>query len=360
VLVERLLTNPESGAIAAAATTSLPERIGGDKNWDYRYGWIRDTALALESLLAVRLTVDCHRTLAWVLEASARTNPDVRPFYGLHGETDLPRFDVDVAGYQGSRPVRVGNDAHRQLQLGGFGDIMDAAYRYCSRGHILDSPDARRLAVLADRVCELWHHDDSGIWEIEPRPYTNSKMACWAMLDHAVELAETGQLPDENVREWRDERAAIRSWVDEHGWSEQRQTFVGWAGGDELDASVLLAARWGIVEPTDERYLSTVRVVREELGAGPFLYRLTGSKGDEGCFLACSFWLVDGLARAGRVDEAGALMEELLPAANDVGLYAEMIDPDTRELLGNFPQALTHLSLILAAVSVMRAERAQL
>jgi GH15 family glucan-1,4-alpha-glucosidase len=356
VLVQRLLTFPPTGAIAAAPTSSLPERIGGDRNWDYRYSWVRDTSLALESLLAARLTVECQRSLAWVVDVS-RVQEELQPMYTLRGKADLPRLDLDFAGYRGSRPVRVGNDADGQLQLGGYADVIGAAYRFCEHGNMLDARTAEQCAHVADEVCRLWRRDDSGIWEIEPRPYTQSKLACWGALDHAIQLATDGRLPDGHVARWQKVREQIRDWVEEKCWSGGRGAYVMWPGSDELDASVLIAARYGYFEVGDERLASTIEALRRELGSGPFLYRSTGLRREEGCFLACSFWLVDALARQGRLDEARPLMDELLAAANDVGLYAEEIDPDTRAHLGNFPQALTHLSLILAAVSVMRAER---
>ncbi|HEV2591178.1 MAG TPA: glycoside hydrolase family 15 protein [Gaiellaceae bacterium] len=356
VLAQRLLTHQPSGAIAAAATTSLPEKIGGDRNWDYRYSWVRDTSLALESLLAARLNVECQRSLDWVLDA-ARQGDDVQPVYTLSGSPDLPREDIDVPGYRGSQPVRVGNDAQKQLQLGSYADLIDAAFRFCSHGHILDPRSSEQIAAFADKVCDLWRSDDAGIWEIEPAQYTQSNMACWAALDHAVDMADKGRVPSDNAKVWKRERDAILEWIDTEAWSEQRDAFVMRPGSNDLDASVLLAPRWGCVDARDERFASTIEVIRKELGHGPFLWRTTQLREQEGCFLACSFWLVDALARGGRIDEARELMEQLLPAANDVGLYSEQIDPVTGAALGNTPQALTHLSLILAAVSVMRAER---
>ena len=354
VLAQRMLTHASTGAIAAAATTSLPERIGGDRNWDYRFSWVRDTSLALESLLAVQLSVECQNSLQWVL-AAARNGDGVQPMYTLRGKPDLPREDVAVPGYRGSRPVRVGNDAQRQFQLGSYADIVDAAYRFCSHGHILDPRSSRQVAQLADDICELWRHADAGIWEIEPAQYTQSKMACWAALDRARSLAADGRVAE--GKRWKNEQAAIADWIEAECWSESRGAYVMGAGSDELDASVLLGARWGYCDATSARFASTISAIRDELAHGPFLWRTTSLRGKEGCFLACSFWLVDALARCGRVDEARELMEELLPASNDVGIYAEQLDPHTGAALGNTPQALTHLSLILAAVSVMRAER---
>src|SRR4051794_34266249 len=357
VLTQRLLTFPPSGAIAAAATTSLPERIGGDRNWDYRFSWVRDTSLALESLLAVRLSVECQRSLAWVVDATHDVD-SLQPMYTLRGDSDLLREDIAFEGYRGSRPVRVGNDADGQLQLGSYGDVIGAAYRFCADGHMLDPRTAERVAQLADDVCELWERDDAGIWEIEPQAYTTSKIGAWAALDHATILANDGRVRDDSVKEWQRERDRIRDWVEEHGWSDSRRAYVLHPGSEELDASVLLGARMAYFEAGDERFLATIDAIRRELAEGPFLYRTTGFREQEGCFLACSFWLVDALARMGSLDEARALMDELVGAANDVGLYAEEIDPASGAQLGNFPQALTHLSLILAGVSVMRAERA--
>jgi GH15 family glucan-1,4-alpha-glucosidase len=300
--------------------------------------------------------VECQRSLAWVVDAS-REQAELQPMYTLRGKPDLPRLDLDFAGYRGSKPVRIGNDASGQLQLGGYADVIDAAYRFCGAGNMLDARTAEQCAHLADEVCRLWQRDDSGIWEIEPRPYTQSKLACWGALDHALELADDGRLPDRHAARWRKVRDQIHDWVEENGWSDARGAYLMWPGSDEVDASILLAARYGYFEVGNERFASTIEVLRRELGSGPFLYRSTGLRREEGCFLACSFWLVDALARQRRVEEASSLMEELLAASNDVGLYAEEIDPDSRAHLGNFPQALTHLSLILAAVSVMRAER---
>jgi pentatricopeptide repeat protein len=357
VLAQRILTYQPTGAIAAAATTSLPEKIGGDRNWDYRFSWVRDTSLALESLLAVRLTVECHRSFTWVRRAISHTSPKLQPMYALDGSPDLPREDVDFSGWRGTTPVRVGNDAQDQLQLGGYNDVIDAAYRYCVAGHQLDDKTAKRCAEIADTLCVIWHEDDAGIWEIEPRPYTQSKIAAWSGLTHALELADLGKLPDDHAKRWESARTDIGTWIEENCWSTKQKAYAFWAGSDELDASILLAPRMGYTSFDDDRFASTVKAITRRLAEGPFLYRTTTLKGKEGCFLACSFWLVDALARGGRLDEARELMDELLAAGNEVGLYSEEIDPRDRSFLGNFPQALTHLSLILAAVSVMRAER---
>jgi GH15 family glucan-1,4-alpha-glucosidase len=256
--------------------------------------------------------------------------------------------------------VRKGNGAAGQTQLGCYGDLLETIELYVGHGNALDRETQVRVGEVADHVCRIWRNEDSGIWELHTlRHYTESKMSCWVALDRAIHLAGLGEAPGDRVDAWRAEADTIRAWVDERCWSETRQAFAFYAGTDELDASVLLAARTGYLSGDDPRLHSTIDAIREHLGAGgPLLYRYSGQEGKEGCFLACSFWLADALARAGRLLEAREAMEALLELANDVGLYSEEIDPRSREFLGNFPQGLTHLSLINAAKAIADAEEA--
>ncbi|HET9772366.1 MAG TPA: glycoside hydrolase family 15 protein, partial [Acidimicrobiia bacterium] len=224
-------------------------------------------------------------------------------------------------------------------------------------GRTIDRDIGHRLGAMADLVCDVWARPDSGIWEVRSRPlhFTQSKMMCWVALDRAVQLAGAGQIPATRIRTWEEEARAVRAFVDEHCWSEAKGSYVRSAGTDDLDASLLLGMLFGFVDPRGERAGGTIDAVRRELGRGPFLHRYSGEDGlagGEGAFLTCSFWLVDALARSGRVGKAVELMEELVGLANDVGLYAEEVDPETGEFLGNFPQGLTHLALINAAVAV--------
>jgi GH15 family glucan-1,4-alpha-glucosidase len=356
-LALRLLVHAPNGAIAAAPTTSLPERIGGGRNYDYRYAWVRDSAFTLDALIALGLRALVHESFGWLLRAITETEPDVRPFYALDGTVPTRLEELPLRGYRDSRPVRYGNAARSQLQLGCWGDLLETADLYVRDGNAFDDETGRRLADAVDRLCVIWRDEDSGIWELpDLRHYTISKLASWTAFDRALRLVEEGQLPGDHADRWRAEREAVRDFVDTRCFSEARGAYTFYAGTEELDASVLRVARMGFTDPAGERMAGTIAAIREELSAGgPLLYRYSGQEREEGAFLACSFWLVEALARAGRVDEAAATMEELLPLANDLGLYSEEIDPQTHELLGNFPQGLTHLSLVTAAGAVADA-----
>jgi GH15 family glucan-1,4-alpha-glucosidase len=353
-LALQLLVHTPNGAIAAAPTTSLPERIGGDRNFDYRYAWVRDSALTLDALIALGLREQVHESFTWLLRAIGATEPDLRPFYALDGTVPTRLEELPLRGYRDSRPVRYGNAAEDQLQLGSWGDLLETADLYVRGGNAFDDETGQRIAATIDRLCVIWRDDDSGIWELpDVRPYTISKLASWTAFDRALRLVEEGQLPDDHAERWGEEREAVREYVETHCFSERRGSYTFYAGTEELDASVLRAARIGFADPAGERMAGTIAAVRTELSAGgPLLYRYSGQKRVEGAFLACSFWLVEALARAGRLDEARATMEELLGVANDLGLYAEEIDPASHELLGNFPQGLTHLSLVNAAAAI--------
>ena len=358
-LALRLLVHTPEGAIAAAPTTSLPERIGGDRNYDYRYAWVRDSAFTLDALIAVGLREQVHESFAWLLRAVGETEPEIRPFYALDGTIPTRLDELPLRGYRDSRPVRYGNAAGSQLQLGSWGDLLETADLYIRDGNSFDDETGSRIAATIDRLCVIWRDEDSGIWELpDLRHYTISKLASWTAFDRALRLVEEGQLPNDHVDRWREEREAVRELVEARCFSEEKGTYTFYAGSEELDAAVLRAARMGFTDPAGERMTGTIAAIRDELSAGgPLLYRYTGQQREEGAFLACSFWLVEALARAGRLDDARATMEELLPLANDLGLYSEEIDPESHELLGNFPQGLTHLSLVIAAAAVASADR---
>jgi GH15 family glucan-1,4-alpha-glucosidase len=357
VLVLKLLVFAPSGAIAAAPTTSLPEHIGGGRNWDYRYCWIRDSSFTLEALLQVGCHVEATSFFWWFMHATQLTLPRLRVFYRLDGGARAPERTLPLAGYRGSTPVRVGNGAAAQLQLDTYGELLDTAFVYVRGGQPLGRDTGRDLARVADFVCEHWRDPDSGIWEIRstPRHHTQSKAMCWVALDRALRLAETGHVPAAHAPRWRQEAAAIRRFIDERCWSARKGSYVGYAGGEDLDASLLLLVIMRYDEPGSPRLQGTVEAIRRELAHGPLLYRYTGDDGlagGEGAFLCCSFWLVEALALVGRRDEAERLMHELVQLANDIGLYAEELAPGTREFLGNFPQGLVHLALVSAAVAL--------
>ena len=361
-LALKLLFYAPSGAVAAAATMSIPERIGGERNWDYRYCWVRDSAFTVDALLRLGCPAEAHAFFWWLLHATQLTHPRLNVLYRLDGGAEADERTLPLEGYRRSRPVRVGNAALEQRQLDIYGDLMQTAWLYANRTGGLDADTGRRLAAIADLVCEIWRQPDAGIWEVrsEPAHFTQSKMMCWVALDRARRLAEAGRIPRGNTARWEHEANAIRRFVDDRCWSERSGSYVRHPGTEELDASLLVGVLTGYSNASDPRLQGTIEAVRRELARGPLVIRYTDEDGlsaGEGAFLTCSFWLVDALARTGRIDEAAETMEELLALANDVGLYAEEIDADTGDFLGNMPQGLVHLALIGAAASISEAAR---
>ena len=359
-LALKLLVYAPSGAIAAAATASLPEEIGGERNWDYRFCWVRDSALTLAALLRLGCGGEAEAFFWWLLHASQLTHPRLQVLYRLDGGERATERTLELDGYRGSRPVRVGNAAAQQSQLDIYGDLLETALIYTDAGGRLDRETARRLADTAELVCRIWRQPDSGIWEVRSRPlhFTHSKIMCWVALDRALRLSAAGHVPSRHAPTWRAEKRAIHEFIEERCWSPTLGSFTRVAGGEDVDASLLLGVLLGYEGSDPGRMPATVEAVRRELGDGPLLARYSGDdglRGAEGAFLCCSFWLADALARVGRRDEATALMNELIGLANDVGLYAEEVDPRTAEPVGNLPQGLVHLALINAAVSIATA-----
>jgi GH15 family glucan-1,4-alpha-glucosidase len=357
-LALKLLVYAPKGAIAAAATTSLPERIGGDRNYDYRYFWVRDSAYTIDAFIRLGLTEQVQQSFTCLLESVQTTAPDLRPFYSLEGRPAERAEELDLPGYRGSRPVRYGNAAGDQLQIGTWGDLLETAELYVRHGHALDDGNAAMLAGCLDRLCLIWQDADSGIWETKERHrYTISAVGAWLAFDRGIRLAGEGQLPDDHLERWKRERDSVVAFVEQHCWSDAVGAYMEHADGDDtLDASLLRAARmgWGDVSP--ERLDRTIDTMRRELDAGgPLLYRTTSHVGQEGAFVSCSFWLAEALARRGRVDEAERQMEETLALRNDVGLYSEEIDPGSGAFLGNVPQGLSHLTMINAAAAILDA-----
>ncbi|OII39371.1 glycoside hydrolase family 15 protein [Plantibacter sp. MMLR14_011] len=349
-LALKLLIFSPTGAIAAAATTSLPENPRGAKNWDYRFAWVRDLAYTAHALVRFGLREETHAAVSWLLRTIRENGPELHIFYGLEGGVPDGVVEHDVAGWRGIGPVVSGNPAQGQLQLGVYGDLFAICRTYVDAGNVLDVETGRLLAEVADRTCDLWRNRDAGMWELpQEEHYVSSKMGCWQALGDAVHLAELGQVAGSADR-WRAEQTRIREWIDEHGWNEERGAYVMFPGSDDLDASVLLHAMSGF--DRGDRMSSTIDALTAELGEGPLLYRYSGVQQEEYTFVACAFWRASALACVGRHDEAIAAMDELVGMTNDVGILAEMIDPADGAHWGNLPQALSHLALINAALTI--------
>ena len=360
-LALKLLIFAPSGATTAAATTSLPEEIGGVRNWDYRFCWIRDSNFLIDALLRLGCRQEAQSLFWWFMQATALTEPRLQVLYRLDGGPEAPEREVQtLSGYRGSRPVRVGNGAVDQLQLDIYGDLLETAWLYGRGVQTIDHDTGIVLARVADLVCDLWRRPDYGIWEVRsaPQHFTHSKVMCWVALDRAIRLAEEQDLPSRHVARWKREAAAIQEFVETRCWSERRGSYTRAAGTEDLDASLLMLSTVQYGDSAGRRMQGTIDAIMRELRHGPFVYRYLGDDGlpgSEGCFLNCSFWLVSALARGRRLTEANDLMNDLVGRANDVGLYAEQVDPANGAFLGNFPQALVHLSLIDAAVAIRDA-----
>lgn len=339
-LALKLLIHSPTATIAAAATTSLPEATDGSKNWDYRYSWLRDTSFTVSALQRLGVREEVHAATTRLLRTMIDDGPVPPVFTALDGGPPGGHDEAEIPGWNGIGPVSTGNDAVDQLQLGVFGDLFALVESYLAAGHVLDAASAEILSRMADTCCDLWRRPDAGIWELpQVRHYTSSKMGCHQALTVAAQLADQGVLAGD-PRRWRYEAGEIETFVNARCWSESKGAYVFHADSHELDASVLL----GLGLDSGDRMSRTIDALRTELGEGPWLYRYTGMRDEESCFVACSFWLVVALSKVGRRTEAQALLEQLRPQANDVGLWAEMIDPETGDFVGNLPQALSHLA----------------
>lgn len=349
-LALRLLMRERTGAVAAAVTLGLPEQPCGPRNYDYRYCWLRDASFVVDAFGHLGDVDGADRYLAWLLQAMAQTGPGMQPFFRLDGGTRAPQREVELSGYGGARPVRIGNSAYEQTQIGNYGDVLQSCALHIGHGATLPSGMPERLAGALDHLIELWPQDDAGIWELDPpRPHTWSKMAVWVAFTRGAELAAAGQLPGDGSR-WRSEAERVHEHIERHHFSTERNAYVAVAGDSGLDAAVLLGVFMGYEPDDDDRWPATLARLDEELGEGALLYRTTELRDQEQTFLPCAFWYAHALARLGRLEEARERLDALVPLANDVGLFSEEAAPDGTAW-GNLPQALTHAAFINAAVT---------
>ena len=361
----KALTYAPTGGIVAAPTTSLPEAIGGVRNWDYRFCWVRDATLTLQSMLAAGYTEEAHAWRDWLLRAVAGSPSEMQIMYGPAGERRLTELELEwLPGYEGSAPVRIGNAASSQFQLDVYGELMDAMLLGRDGGIAADEAAWRLQVALLDYLETAWQEPDEGIWEVRGgrRPFVHSKVMAWVAFDRAVQMVERhGQ--DGPVERWRELRTAIHREVCERGYDAERATFTQSYGSRGLDAALLMLPIVGFLAPEDPRVIGTVEAVQRELMRDGFVLRYDTSEADdglppgEGAFLPCSFWLADCLTLIGRHDEARELFDRLVGLANDVGLLAEEYDPRLERQVGNFPQAFSHVGLVNTALNLDRARR---
>jgi len=363
-VLQALMFRP-TGAIVAAPTTSLPESIGGERNWDYRYTWIRDASFTLDALWVAACPDEAHWFFSWMAGAVAtqiRRGAELQIMFGVGGERDLSERSLShLAGWRASRPVRIGNGAWNQRQLDVYGELLGAARRLRDQLGGLDGVTRNFLVEVADAAAARWQQQDQGIWEVrgEPRDFLYSKLMCWVALDSAINLADVLHAHD-RIDSWTATREQIRDAILMYGWSEKAGAYTQAFGSDDLDASTLMMPIVGFLPATDPRMRSTIDAIAERLtDEHGLVYRYRASDGlagEEGTFLLCTFWLAQAQALAGEVEQARATFEQAIAYANDVGLLAEEVDPASNELLGNFPQAFSHIGLVNAAWAISQAE----
>ena len=357
------LSNAPTGSIAAAATTSLPESPGGSRNWDYRFTWIRDSCFAVRSLAEIGFVKEADGFRRFVERSAAGSAEELQILFGLGGERRLKEQELtELEGYQSAQPVRIGNAAEKQMQLDVYGELLDLSWLWYSRGHAPNADYWEFLTGMVDTAAANWNKPDRGIWEMRgsPRHFVHSKVMCWAALNYGIMLAQELER-EAPVERWKEAREDLRRGIEKEGYDRDRGVFVQAFDNRAMDAALLLIPTVGFIDYTDERMVRTANEVQKELAVNGLLRRYPEGNdamdGKEGAFIACSFWLVNCLARQGRLDEAHKVFKRAVSTGNDLGIFSEEYDLEREEMLGNYPQGLTHLSLITAIIALSEMEQ---